>query len=514
MQTLYSTKSGYHLRPLAAVQENPTKSNQRIPIPDESPATRLDKLLQKTPRDVNVLTEIADQIEILCNADNEETRSNSGEADVHNEKDEARDSAPPADEDAAETTDGEALQEERKMAARRALLSRSGKGTPRSASTRANSRTSTSVGEKRVGSATRARQKGSGVTKRFMDAVRISASPYKPKDGNDNSQNPDANTAPKASVSTPLNEKITPSGIHSAVLDLLERQRKANSGDGAVAPPGPLNWNQPPELLQPPSEQPFAGTPPPGTILIPPTVAASSLPKLQFPDCLTVRVAHGLQAQDTEVAHLRLSVFSDFSPEVRRQLVSRSVNAVVTRRMKGATCLVATVPPSLAARKRNRPPVILGSAECSYHEFEGSTLGARRPAESILYVTEVAVSPNARRRGIGRKLLEAVDSLADLRGVETLYLHVDVDNESALALYEFAGYQRVNKCEPMFLEFTTKLNLHDGATRGRNHYLLYKDLVKCPTWLPEPADATDKSHEASPALPRPNPGTLGFEVPC
>jgi hypothetical protein len=114
---------------------------------------------------------------------------------------------------------------------------------------------------------------------------------------------------------------------------------------------------------------------------------------------------------------------------------------------------------------------------------------------------------------------QSIDVLANMRGVETLYLHVDVTNEGALSLYERAGYKRANGSE-MFLEFTCKLNLHDGATKGRNHFLLYKDLVARPTWLPIstlPATA-QKSSIPGPVFTAkcllPPKGTLGLEVPC
>jgi len=79
-----------------------------------------------------------------------------------------------------------------------------------------------------------------------------------------------------------------------------------------------------------------------------------------------------------------------------------------------------------------------------------------------------------------------------LRNVESLYLHVDVLNFGALELYRKAGYRKVHHADPMYAEFTTSLNLHDGATKGRRHYLLYKNLVQNPTWLPVPDDQTSR----------------------
>jgi len=104
--------------------------------------------------------------------------------------------------------------------------------------------------------------------------------------------------------------------------------------------------------------------------------------------------------------------------------------------------------------------------------------------------------------------------LGKVRNIETLYLHVDVENKGALSLYANAGYKIVDSDEPMFSEFTTKLNLHDGATKGRNHFLLYKDLVKRPTWLPPPPPSEEVSDRMvhGPMQMHQATGVLGFEV--
>jgi hypothetical protein len=104
-----------------------------------------------------------------------------------------------------------------------------------------------------------------------------------------------------------------------------------------------------------------------------------------------------------------------------------------------------------------------------------------------------------------------------MRGIETLYLHVDVKNEGALLLYERAGYKRATGSD-MFVEFTRKLNLHDGATKGRNHFLFYKDLVAQPTWFPKPQATAEKLYVPGPVFIAkrhlPPTGTLGIEVHC
>ena len=63
-----------------------------------------------------------------------------------------------------------------------------------------------------------------------------------------------------------------------------------------------------------------------------------------------------------------------------------------------------------------------------------------------MYVTEVAVRPNKRRCGAGAALMKGVDEVAALRNVESIYLHVDVRNKAACAMYERMGYHYLGKC--------------------------------------------------------------------
>ena len=80
-------------------------------------------------------------------------------------------------------------------------------------------------------------------------------------------------------------------------------------------------------------------------------------------------------------------------------------------------------------------------------------------------------------------------------------------NFGALELYRKAGYRKVHHADPMYAEFTTSLNLHDGATKGRRHYLLYKDLVRNPTWLP----VNEKNADNRGSLSKVDTATWAFE---
>ena len=157
----------------------------------------------------------------------------------------------------------------------------------------------------------------------------------------------------------------------------------------------------------------------------------------------------------------------------------------------------------------------LGTVECSIHEFYGTRLGQSYGSLKVLYLTKFAVLSAARRCGAGIKLLQVshwnrifekifflwknvyhqtfllflcycsmfrrqgVDIVASQMGVETIYLHVDATNEIATTLYEKAGYSRAKPHEYND-EFTRSLNLHDGATKGRCHYLMFKHVKALP----------------------------------
>jgi ribosomal protein S18 acetylase RimI-like enzyme len=95
---------------------------------------------------------------------------------------------------------------------------------------------------------------------------------------------------------------------------------------------------------------------------------------------------------------------------------------------------------------------IIGSVECSHQEFRGTMLGSMRPKGSLMYVTEVAVRPGARRCGAGAMLMRGADEVAALRNVESIYLHVDVTNRAACALYEKCGYYYLDKREPIYAQ--------------------------------------------------------------
>ncbi|KAL3827102.1 hypothetical protein ACHAXA_002337 [Cyclostephanos tholiformis] len=334
--------------------------------------------------------------------------------------------------------------------------------------------------------------------------------------------------------------------IQSAVGDMLSsqdsliQQQSVNvasftESHNTSPPPGTTSMGILGEVVQ---EQ-FPNIPPlPGAVLV-------GNPRNSDVSQVTVRSSIPHSSDDTHIANLRLSVFSRFDKEQQRIFRNRSVEVLNIRRRRGAVVLVAeeilggnrmnhpylnemhsriekghefgaknnhqftdnsildTPSQSLTVRPGRDVTVtyvssgvavdtstlntnelsIIGSVECSHQEFRGTMLGDARPKGSLMYVTEVAVRTDARRCGAGSKLMRAVDKVAVLRNVETIYLHVDVTNRAACAMYEKCGYHYLDKREPIYAQFTASLNLHDGAHHGRTHYLMCKNLIERTTWL-------------------------------
>ena len=69
-------------------------------------------------------------------------------------------------------------------------------------------------------------------------------------------------------------------------------------------------------------------------------------------------------------------------------------------------------------------------------------IGARRAFDEG-EITVAAVAPDARRQGIGRKLLAAGLQELERAGAKTVYLEARLSNEGARRLYEGAGFSPV-----------------------------------------------------------------------
>jgi [ribosomal protein S18]-alanine N-acetyltransferase len=58
-------------------------------------------------------------------------------------------------------------------------------------------------------------------------------------------------------------------------------------------------------------------------------------------------------------------------------------------------------------------------------------------------IQTLAVAPNARRQGLGRRIMNALLEEARLRGVREVFLEVRADNPTARALYDSLGFEQI-----------------------------------------------------------------------
>lgn len=65
----------------------------------------------------------------------------------------------------------------------------------------------------------------------------------------------------------------------------------------------------------------------------------------------------------------------------------------------------------------------------------------QRGSTRIAFVCQVLIEPEHRRRGYARSALQAVQAIAESKGLSGIALHVFAHNEGANALYRSLGYQ-------------------------------------------------------------------------
>lgn len=71
-------------------------------------------------------------------------------------------------------------------------------------------------------------------------------------------------------------------------------------------------------------------------------------------------------------------------------------------------------------------------------------------SQEMVYLHELDVAPQARRRGLGRGLVEAVRDLARDRGAMEAWVITEADNDAAAATYRSAGFAKEGETAVVF----------------------------------------------------------------
>jgi [ribosomal protein S18]-alanine N-acetyltransferase len=68
----------------------------------------------------------------------------------------------------------------------------------------------------------------------------------------------------------------------------------------------------------------------------------------------------------------------------------------------------------------------------------------------VAYIATIEVLPEYRSRGIGAELLRRLEGSANAERANTIWLHVDAENASAIRLYERLGYQNKGSADHFY----------------------------------------------------------------
>ena len=106
--------------------------------------------------------------------------------------------------------------------------------------------------------------------------------------------------------------------------------------------------------------------------------------------------------------------------------------------------------PHLPPTKDGKPRELIASATlqvCVPDSALPPPFPSSKPYRS--YLANVAVAPEARRSGVATAIIETSERLTRLWGFDEMWLHVNIDNPGARALYEGLGYAIVSE-DPWF----------------------------------------------------------------
>lgn len=172
------------------------------------------------------------------------------------------------------------------------------------------------------------------------------------------------------------------------------------------------------------------------------------------------------------VIDLRAEVFANPALPLTIESKLRHIKHLLTRRAKGSVVLVATARDLLSPFSEE---VVIGSLECSTHEFEDGQSPFLHDAPHIckLYVTEMCVKETFRRQGVASSLLKAVDGVATSTRAAYVCLFCERINQGASRLYDSLQYHEVGH-SPSVEAFAEVLGL---PTTSKTYGFFYKQFA-------------------------------------
>ena len=75
---------------------------------------------------------------------------------------------------------------------------------------------------------------------------------------------------------------------------------------------------------------------------------------------------------------------------------------------------------------------------------------AQQSSGVMAYIATIEVLPQFRKAGLGAELLRRLEGSANAERAVAIWLHVDLENSSAIRLYERMGYQNSGRAENFY----------------------------------------------------------------
>jgi Acetyltransferases len=122
---------------------------------------------------------------------------------------------------------------------------------------------------------------------------------------------------------------------------------------------------------------------------------------------------------------------------------------------------------SFRAALRSPRAAVLVVPGASPVQLSGAAVLFFRANSETARLYSIAVAPEARGQGVGKRLLSAVERAARIRGARAIRLEVSVSNKSALALYRKSGYGMKERIAHYYEDGSDAWRLEKPVHRGK-----------------------------------------------